>query len=150
MKWLQNIGLHSALWALMAWRFSTRTSVATVLSTHPSVFSFLGVNCGSGSLRPQLGLAIHFTYSFPIIIQIRQKIGFCCNFISVYRVARIFCPCHSWIFCSHPGIRIRPISKHIYTEFELRVKKLRWNGLMITEFSGPSTVFRRVTGFAVS
>ena len=36
------MNVQSALWMLMAWCFSTRTSVATVLTTHPCVSRCLG------------------------------------------------------------------------------------------------------------
>ena len=42
-NWSNTINSFSALWILMAWCFSTRASVATVLRTHPCVSSCLGV-----------------------------------------------------------------------------------------------------------
>ena len=39
-----TMNICSALWVLMSWCFSTRASVATVLSTHPCVSSCLWVN----------------------------------------------------------------------------------------------------------
>ena len=42
-NWSNMMNVSSALWILMVWRFSTRTSVATVLSTHPYISSCLGV-----------------------------------------------------------------------------------------------------------
>ena len=40
-KWLNMMHVCSALWVLMVWHFSTRTSVATVLSTYPCVFIYM-------------------------------------------------------------------------------------------------------------
>ena len=37
-NWSNTIDIWSALWVLMAWCFSTRASVATVLSTHTCVY----------------------------------------------------------------------------------------------------------------
>ena len=39
-----TMDIQSDLWILMAWCFSTRSLVATVLSTHPSVSSCYGLN----------------------------------------------------------------------------------------------------------
>ena len=41
--WSYTMNISSALWVLMAWCFSTRASVATLLNTHPCVSSCLGV-----------------------------------------------------------------------------------------------------------
>ena len=43
-NWSNTISLYSALWLLMAWCFSTRTAVATMLIKHPCVSSHLWVN----------------------------------------------------------------------------------------------------------
>ena len=43
-KWFNTADISSALWMLMTGCFSTRASVATVLSTHPCVSSCLWVN----------------------------------------------------------------------------------------------------------
>ena len=43
-NWSNTMNISSALWVLMSWCFSTRASVATVLSMHPCVSSCLGVN----------------------------------------------------------------------------------------------------------
>ena len=42
--WSNTMKVSSTLWILMAWCISTRTSVATVLSTHPCVSSYLWIN----------------------------------------------------------------------------------------------------------
>ena len=47
-NWSNTINNYSALWILMAWCFSTRASVATVLRMHPCIVSCLWVN----SMRP--------------------------------------------------------------------------------------------------
>ena len=47
-NWSSTMNIWSSLWILMAWWISTKTSVATVLNTHPCVSSCLWVN----SLRP--------------------------------------------------------------------------------------------------
>ena len=43
-NWSNTINVKSAVWILMAWCFSTRASVATVLITHPCVSRCLRVN----------------------------------------------------------------------------------------------------------
>ena len=43
-NWSNTMNIFSALWLLMAWCFSTRPAVATVLITHPCVSSCLWVN----------------------------------------------------------------------------------------------------------
>ena len=43
-NWSNTINVQSALRILMAWCFSTRASVAAVLTTHPCVSRCLGVN----------------------------------------------------------------------------------------------------------
>ena len=43
-KWTNTMNILSALWILMAWCFSTRASVATVLSKHPCISSCFWVN----------------------------------------------------------------------------------------------------------
>ena len=43
-NWSNTMNILSALWILMAWCFSTRASVATVLSVNPCISSCLGVN----------------------------------------------------------------------------------------------------------
>ena len=42
-NWSNTMNVQSALWMLMAWCFSTRASVATVLTMHPYVSRCLGV-----------------------------------------------------------------------------------------------------------
>ena len=42
-NWSNTMNVYSALWMLMAWCFSTRASVATVLTTHPCVSRCLRV-----------------------------------------------------------------------------------------------------------
>ena len=42
-NWSNTINVKSALWILMAWYFTTRASVATVLTTHPCISRCLGV-----------------------------------------------------------------------------------------------------------
>ena len=42
-NWSNAMNIQSALWVLRAWCFSTRASVATVLSLHPFVSRILGV-----------------------------------------------------------------------------------------------------------
>ena len=43
-NWSNTMNIFSALWLLMVWCFSTRASVATLLSMHPSISSCLVVN----------------------------------------------------------------------------------------------------------
>ena len=43
-KWPNMISTWSALWLLMTWGFSTRSSVATVLIKYPRIPSYLWVN----------------------------------------------------------------------------------------------------------
>ena len=43
-NWSNRINVQSALWILMAWCFSTRASVATMLTTHPCISRCLRVN----------------------------------------------------------------------------------------------------------
>ena len=43
-NWSNKINISSALWILMAWCFSTRASVATLLTMHTCVSRCLGVN----------------------------------------------------------------------------------------------------------
>ena len=43
-NWFNTMNVYSALWILMAWCFSIRASVATVLTTHPCVSRCLRVN----------------------------------------------------------------------------------------------------------
>ena len=42
-NWSNEMDIWSALWILMAWCFSTRASVVTMLSTHPCISSCLWV-----------------------------------------------------------------------------------------------------------
>ena len=42
-NWSNTMNVESALWILMAWCFSTRASVATVLTTHPCISQCLRV-----------------------------------------------------------------------------------------------------------
>ena len=42
-NWSNTMNVYSALWILMAWCFSTRASVATVLTTHPCISRCLRV-----------------------------------------------------------------------------------------------------------
>ena len=62
MKLVQYNGLLSALWTLKDWCFSTRASVATVMSTHPCVSICLWVKCMLTRLLP-LWPMWHYTYS---------------------------------------------------------------------------------------
>ena len=58
----KTMNVWSVLWLLMAWCFSTRASVATVVITHPCVSSCLGVYChlcGSDYVQSDL-LITHF------------------------------------------------------------------------------------------
>ena len=43
-NWSNTMNIFSALWLLMVWCFSTRASVATLLSMHPSISSCVAVN----------------------------------------------------------------------------------------------------------
>ena len=43
-NWSNTMNVSSALWILMAWCFSTRASVATVLTMHPCISQCLRVN----------------------------------------------------------------------------------------------------------
>ena len=47
-NWSNTMNVKSALWILMAWCFSTRASVATVLTTHPCVSRCLRVKTSPG------------------------------------------------------------------------------------------------------
>ena len=47
-NWSNTMNVYSALWILMAWCFSTRASVATVLTTHPCVCRCLRVKLKLG------------------------------------------------------------------------------------------------------
>ena len=49
-NWSNTMNAYSALWILMAWCFSTRASVATVLTTHPCVSRGLRVNVDLSSM----------------------------------------------------------------------------------------------------
>ena len=52
------INILSTLWLLMAWCFSTRASVATVLDMHPCVSSCLRARVGVNSI-PELELQVN-------------------------------------------------------------------------------------------
>ena len=52
-NWSNTMNVSSTLWILMAWCFSTRASVATVLTTHPCVSRCLGVKDTATSSRGQ-------------------------------------------------------------------------------------------------
>ena len=43
-NWSDTMNIYSILWILMAWCFTTRPPVATVLSMHPCISSYLWVN----------------------------------------------------------------------------------------------------------
>ena len=82
-NWFNTINIHSALWILMAWCFSTRASVATVLSMHPCLSRCLWVNGG------RMTYNTHAYFCFPKIIQciknshLNSKNIYCCLFLFV-------------------------------------------------------------------
>ena len=43
-NWSNTMNILLALWELMAWCFSTKVSVVTLLKPHQCVFSYLGIN----------------------------------------------------------------------------------------------------------
>ena len=60
-KWFNTMNVWSPLWILMAWCFSTRASVTTVLTTHPCVSRCLRVNSSPPSaayMRQCIGSAL--------------------------------------------------------------------------------------------
>ena len=75
-NWSNCKDIYSALWILMAWCFSTRPSVATVMSMHPTypcISSYLWVN----TLRPEEN-GRHFTKDIFKCIFFNGEV---CNFI---------------------------------------------------------------------
>ena len=80
-NWFNTMNVWSALWILMAWCFSTRASVTTVLTTHPCVSRCLRVkqcfhHCSYGMMSLQQPLRhtmiIKLQYN-NLIISIRIK-----------------------------------------------------------------------------
>ena len=85
--WFNAMDIWSVQWLLMPWCFSTRTSLATVLSTHPCVSSCYGLR----------GLQRFSFYQKMILINITLASRFVSNviLISIFCIKEYFK--HKWV-----------------------------------------------------
>ena len=72
-SWSNTMNFWSALWILMAWCFSTRASVAIVLTTHPCVSRCLRVKMTATFSRGQWFQSpcqSYFVFKVPVVLEI--------------------------------------------------------------------------------
>ena len=76
-NWSNTMNIYSTLWILMAWCFSTRASVITVLSAHPCVSSYLWVNpSGDHFTKKQASFQSELAFTFATCDWLVQKACF--------------------------------------------------------------------------
>ena len=103
-----KINILSALWLLMAWCFSTRTSVATVLNTHPYLCSCLWINQGHDTsliLNDNISYCIAWSENIRIMYTCTKYGGW--YYINCsWRKDIMFHSCLLWLFRGRLGVTI--------------------------------------------